>query len=98
MWMITEPTDYFGQVGLNPDPLWPLDNGASIDLNAGENTPLWFTVYIPKTTPSGEYTTTVRIGDVTVPVKLHVFDFTIPDELAHQIADEFFTRDNSQRI
>ena len=78
---IASPTDYLGQSGSKPDPLWPIENGASIELTAGQNTPLWLTVYVPAATPSGEYTTSLTIGTTSIPVKLHVFDFTIPDQL-----------------
>lgn len=78
---ITTPTDYLGRTGANPDPLWPLANGATVSLTAGENTALWFTVHVPKTTPAGDYTTTVRIGGIALPVTLHVFNFALPTEL-----------------
>lgn len=78
---ISSATDYFGQAGDNPDPLWPLSNGESVSLTANENTAFWFTVHVPKTVAMGDYTTTVTIGGIIIPVTLHVFNFTIPDEL-----------------
>ena len=78
---IATPTDYFGRVGDNPDPLWPIANGAQVDLTARENNSFWINVAITKDTPAGEYSTLLTIGTVSIPVLLHVFDFTIPDEL-----------------
>ncbi len=78
---ITQATDSLGKTGYYPDPLWPLEKGASVSLSANQNTAFWFDIYVPKTTPSGNYTKNVQIGGVNIPVKLHVFNFAIPDEL-----------------
>jgi hypothetical protein len=78
---IVTPTDYLGRTGTNPDPLWPLANGATVSLAANQNTALWFTVHVPKTAPAGDYTTSVQIGGIVLPVTLHVFNFTLPAEL-----------------
>ncbi|OQY46927.1 MAG: hypothetical protein B6242_06200, partial [Anaerolineaceae bacterium 4572_78] len=78
---ITQATDNLGQTGDYPDPLWPIENGDSVSLVAGENTAFWFSVFVPKSTTSGDYTMNVQIGGVDIPVKLHVFNFAIPDEL-----------------
>ena len=78
---ITTVTDYSGRVGDNPDPLWPLPNGTTVSVVANQNTAFWFNLAVPKTTPAGDYSVDVTIGDVSIPVTLHVFDFTIPEEL-----------------
>lgn len=78
---LTQTTDYLGRTGSNPDPLWPLANNAAVTVTANENTAFWFSVFVPKTAPSGDYTANVTIGGVSLPVRLHVFNFTIPDEL-----------------
>lgn len=78
---VTEATDSLGRTGDYPDPLWPLANGATVALTAGENTAFWVSLAVPKTTPAGDYQTSVEIGGVSIPVALHVFDFAIPDEL-----------------
>ncbi len=78
---ITTNTDYLGQIGNNPDPLWPLENGQSVQLTTQQNSAFWFSVHVPENVPSGDYTTTVQIGPVTVPVILHVFNFALPAEL-----------------
>jgi hypothetical protein len=78
---VAQATDNLGKTGNYPDPLWPLEHGASVSLNAGENTAFWVTVAVPATTPAGDYRTEVQIGGVSIPVVLHVFDFAIPDAL-----------------
>ncbi len=78
---ITQVSDYLGRTGPYPDPLWPLTNGATVELVAGENTALWISLYIPDTVTVGDYSATVQIGALSVPVTLHVFDFAIPEEL-----------------
>ena len=78
---IAEASDSLGRTGDYPDPLWPLENGGLVTLAAGENTAFWFSLWVPKTTAAGNYTASVQIGVVSVPVTLHVFDFAIPDEL-----------------
>jgi len=77
---LTQTTDYLGRTGLNPDPLLPIVSGATIRVTANQNTAFWFSVYAPKTTPPGDYLAHVTIGGVAIPVRLHVFDFAIPDE------------------
>ncbi len=78
---IAQATDSLGRTGPYPDPLWPLENGATVSLTANENTAFWFSVAVPKTASAGDYTTNVHIGGVSIPVTLHVFNFAIPDEL-----------------
>lgn len=74
-------TDALGKTGPYPDPLWPLENGATVSLTAGENTAFWVSVSVPPTTPPGDYTANVTIAGVSVPITLHVFNFQIPAEL-----------------
>ena len=78
---VDTPTDYLGRSGPNPDPLWPLENHATVPLTAGENTAFWFSVFVARTVPSGDYTTQVTLAGTAIPVRLHVFNFTLPDEL-----------------
>jgi hypothetical protein len=78
---ITQPSDSLGRSGPYPDPLWPLVNGATIGLAAGENTALWFSIFVPPGTASGDYTSQVHIGAISIPVRLHVFNFEIPEGL-----------------
>lgn len=71
--------------GFIPDPLVPIAYGAPINVTAGQNQPLWFTVHVPTDALAGDYTATITIdvdGAVqAVPVRLHVFDFTLPAEI-----------------
>ena len=78
---ITQATDSLGRTGDYPDPLWPMETGDSVDVVSGENTAFWFDVHVPGTTASGDYSTNVTIGGVDIPVTLHVFNFSIPEEL-----------------
>ncbi|MDM8554290.1 DUF4091 domain-containing protein [Desulfococcaceae bacterium HSG7] len=78
---IAQATDSLGKTGDYPDPLWPVEKGASVSLSANVNTAFWFSVKVPKATASGDYTTNVQIGGVNIPVRLHVFNFAVPDEL-----------------
>ena len=78
---ITTATDYMGQTGDNPDPLWPISSGDTIGLTANENTAFHFSIYVPKTTPAGNYSANMQIAGISIPVTLHVFNFSIPDDL-----------------
>ncbi len=65
--------------GNTPDPLTPVTG--PIDVAANTNTPLWFTVYVPKDAPPGTYEATVSIqsgtATFTVPVRVRVRSFGI---------------------
>ncbi len=77
---ITQVSDSLGRLGPYPDPLWPLANGATIDLVGGVNTALWVSLYVPDTVAMGDHGATLQIGGLSVPVTLHVFDFNLsPD-------------------
>lgn len=78
---VATSTDYLGRSGANPDPLWPLSNSASVALTANENTAFWFNVFVERTVAPGDYTTNVTIAGINIPVRLHVFNFTLPDEV-----------------
>ena len=78
---ITQVSDNLGRTGPYPDPLWPIENGATVSLSGGENSAFWFSVKVPPNTPAGDYTTTVSIGTLSIPVQLHVFHFTVPQTL-----------------
>lgn len=78
---VTNVSDNLGRTGDYPDPLWPLALPATVTLAAGENTAFWFTLRVPPGTAAGDYTTSVQVGGVTVPVQLHVFGFDVPGPL-----------------
>ncbi|MFH0836180.1 MAG: hypothetical protein V1834_03390 [Candidatus Micrarchaeota archaeon] len=77
-----------GPEKLRPDPLVPKAlETAPLSVQAKQNQPLWFTVYVPKNTPKGVYAASVSVkfssGEVLVKrVVLEVYDFTLPDEFA----------------
>jgi len=77
---VTRPTDEYGAAGDWPDPLPPYDGPFAAA--AGENCPLWVTVYVPEEAPAGDYEGRVAISSdewsVEVPVHLHVWNFTLP--------------------
>jgi len=74
------PTDQQGAVGWWPDPLPPLDE--SVDLEAGQNQPLWLRVEVPRDAAPGDYDGTLALQaegwSAEVPVQLHVWDFEMP--------------------
>ena len=78
---LTQTTDYLGRLGPNPDPLWPLEDGATVEVTASENTALWFSVSAPSGAPPGDYLADVTIDGIDIPVRLHVFDFAIPNDV-----------------
>lgn len=78
---VTQVSDSLGRTGPYPDPLWPIANGATVALTAGENTAFWFSVSVPAGGASGDYLTQVHVGGLSVPIRLHVFNFAIPAQL-----------------
>ncbi|MEW6746655.1 MAG: glycoside hydrolase domain-containing protein [Planctomycetota bacterium] len=78
---VTHPTDSVGSRGWWPDPLPPLQH--PIDLEAGVNQPLWITVHVPKAVPAGDYHGSMDVRaegcDASIPLRLHVWDFDLPD-------------------
>lgn len=78
---IAVPSDLLGSVGPWPDPLWPLNKGETVTVDADRNTSFWFTIKVPRDTPKGDYPLSVHLGTVVVPVMLHVFAFNLPEVL-----------------
>lgn len=79
---VIEPSDSFGVVGEWPDPLVPLTD--TVTVLAGTNQPFWFTVYVHKEAPAGDYEAVVTFSAAGLPsfgatVRLRVFDFTLSD-------------------
>ncbi|MBM3499053.1 MAG: DUF4091 domain-containing protein [Armatimonadetes bacterium] len=76
------PTDNTGCEGWWPDPLPPLTR--PLDLAGGRNQPLWVTAHVPKDIPAGDYQGTLTLTAAgwqkAVDLRVHVFDFTLPDE------------------
>lgn len=79
---LTHPTDGTGAPGWYPDPLPPLRT--PLLLRAGRNQPLWITFYVARDTKAGEHRSELKLetsaGSLTVPVLVHVYDFTLPEE------------------
>ena len=64
-----------------PDPLPPL---RPFDFKPGETQPVWVTVKVPEDSPPGDYAGELTIkadgcADRKVPLRLHVWDFTLPE-------------------
>lgn len=78
---LEKSTDNLGRAGLYPDPLYPMNTGETLSLSAGVNQPIWFTLHTKETVKAGDYSLTVSVGGVKIPVQVHVFDFAIPKEL-----------------
>ena len=78
---VVTPSDATALRGVLPDPLPPL--ALPLAIHADETRALWVTVRIPEGAAPGDYQGAVRVllGDrppVTVPVRLHVYDATLP--------------------
>jgi len=76
-------TDHFGTLGPWPDPIPPIRE--PFTANAGENKPVWVTVYVPKDRPAGMYRGQLSITSdgtsvTSIPIEIEVYDFTLPDE------------------
>jgi len=79
-------------VGLWPD---PLILARSYDVKASTTQPFWLTVYIPDSTPAGDYSAHVSVKGLnfavqSIPVHLHVYDFTLPKESHLKTAFDFY--------
>lgn len=79
--MVTRPTDSTGIVGPWPDALPPLSE--PIDIEAGQNQPLWVLVHVPTDAVAGDYAGNIELAgegfSASVPLRLHVWDFALPE-------------------
>ncbi len=78
---VTQPTSSECATGDYPDPLVPFE---FITAPAGRNTAFWFTVRVPTDARAGDYKGTITLSadgvdPVVVPLKLHVWDFALPE-------------------
>jgi len=77
---VDHPTDRTGVRDFWPDALPPLDK--PLDVAADENQPLWVLVHVPADAQPGDYRGQIELKAegfaATVPVQLHVWDFTLP--------------------
>ncbi|MFH0889274.1 MAG: DUF4091 domain-containing protein [Planctomycetota bacterium] len=82
------------RLGLWPDPLIPSYLKIPLLLEHSENRSFWFNVYIPSKTPAGDYEAKIGIktaessNPIEIAVKLHIFDFTLPQETHTRTAYE----------
>jgi hypothetical protein len=89
---VDHPTDGSGVRDWWPDALPPL--AKPIDVPAGENQPLWVLVHVPKDAKAGDYSGTLSLhaegwSSVKVPIRLHVWDFSLPERNHLQTAFGF---------
>ena len=80
---VTVPSDAFGSRDWYPDALPPLT--APMDLAANLNQPLWITFHVSSQAKAGDHTCALALSAggktlATVPVTVHVYDFTLPAE------------------
>lgn len=77
---VTKPTDSYAFAGWWPDPLPCYDKPETI--YPAENQPFWITIKVPANSPAGIYSGQVLLNsgewNLTVPVKLQVWDFILP--------------------
>ncbi len=80
---VTRPTDRTGVAAPWPDPLPPLPD--RFDLAAGVNQPLWLRVKVPRDAKAGLYKGRIQLTapgfNVSVPLQLEVYGFTLPDRM-----------------
>jgi len=86
---VTEFTDFFGSIGDWPDPLPSLTDSTRIA--AGQNTPLWITVFAPANQPAGTYQTRIQLFSrakkiAEIPLEIVISDFTLPEETHTEVA------------
>jgi len=78
---VHHPTDETGVRDFWPDALPPL--AQPIDVPAKQNQPLWVLVHVPKDAKAGDYNGEVSLEaqgfSATVPIKLHVWNFALPE-------------------
>lgn len=78
---VHRPTDKTAVRDWWPDALPPL--AKAIDVPAGKNQPLWVLIYVPKNAKAGDYSGNISLKaegfSADVPIKLHVWDFALPE-------------------
>ena len=67
-----------------PEIAVPLELNTPFTITAGANQAIWGDIYIPKTTPAGIYTGTIKVTEAgaparQIPIRLRVRDFNLPD-------------------
>jgi hypothetical protein len=59
-------------------PLGAKKYGAPFDVAPGKNEVVWVDIFVPEKAESGEYAGSLKAGGKTLPVKLKVWNFTLP--------------------
>ncbi len=77
---LANATDVLGRTGPYPDPLTPFSSGASHYLTANKTQSFWFQVYVSAGASAGDHDFSVEIGGISIPVRLHIFDFALPEQ------------------
>ncbi len=81
---VKKATDGAYSKGFWPDPLFRTEK--PLTLKANENHPFWIRVHAPKGISAGIYTGSLRVSsdklNITVPLRVEVFNFELPDEMA----------------
>jgi hypothetical protein len=72
-------SDQFGRIGSQPDPLFPLLDGESVNFKEAQNQPLWFRIKVPKDAAPGIYLGKIFIGEIEIPFTLKVWNFQLPE-------------------
>ncbi len=77
------PTDGTGTVDQWPDPLPPITS--PLTLNASVNHAFWLRVHVPRNARAGIYNGAIQLAadgvNVAMPVRVEVYDFTLPDRM-----------------
>lgn len=85
-----------------PEIAVPMELAPAFPVAAGQNQSVWVDVYIPKDAPAGAYSGAVSIAEgalatLSIPVRLHVRNFTLPDVPAAKTMVFLGYRDINQR-
>lgn len=76
---LSQISDFYGRIGLWPDPLYPILPESEISLQINTNQPLWFRIRVPNEAKPGIYEGRITIGSAIIPFSLEVWDFVLPD-------------------
>ena len=85
---VVRPTDKLGESGMWPDPLPPVKG--KLNIAANKNQPFWIRVKASKGIKAGTYNGVINLSaknySAEVPIKIVVYDFTLPDKMTCKTA------------
>lgn len=88
---LPQPSDKSTSAGWWPDPLLPIKK--AVEISAHTNHVFWIRVFVPKQTAAGIFLGNAHLEatglSLTVPLRLQVYGFTLPDRLSCQTAFGF---------